>query len=88
MAFQATFFEKGDVPECQMNKIFKLGPPKKITTKYLPYYTFFILIILKRQMYPQGFIQAILMFGKQHKKLNLATEFSNLILIKKFFKAY
>ena len=36
----------------------------------------------------QGFIQAILMPGRQQKKLNLLTEFSNLIFVKFYFKAY
>ena len=36
----------------------------------------------------QGFIQAILMYGRRHKKLNLLIEFSNSIFIKFCFKAY
>ena len=36
----------------------------------------------------QGFTQAILMTGRQHKKLNLLTEFSNSVFIKLYFKAY
>ena len=36
----------------------------------------------------QKFIQAILMSGRPHKKLNLLIEFSNSIFIKFYFKAY
>ena len=36
----------------------------------------------------QGFIQALLMSGRQHKMLNLLSEFSNSIFIKIYFKAY
>ena len=36
----------------------------------------------------QGFIQAIFMSVRRHKKLNLLIEFSNWIFIKFFFKAY
>ena len=37
---------------------------------------------------PKGFMQAILMGGRRHKKLNLVVEFSNSIFIKFYFKAY
>ena len=36
----------------------------------------------------QGFIQAILMSGRRHKKLNLLIEFSNSFFIKSNFKAF
>ena len=36
----------------------------------------------------QGFIQAILMSIRWHKKLNLLIEFSNSIFIKFYFKAF
>ena len=36
----------------------------------------------------QGFIQAILMSIRRHKKLNLVIEFSNPIFIKVYFKAF
>ena len=36
----------------------------------------------------QGFIQAIMISGTLHKKLNLLIEFWNSIFIKNFFKAY
>ena len=36
----------------------------------------------------QRFIQAVLTFGKRHKKHNLLIEFSNSIFIKFYFKAY
>ena len=36
----------------------------------------------------QGFIQVLLMSGRQHKMLNLLSEFSNSIFIKIYFKAY
>ena len=36
----------------------------------------------------QGFIQAILMSGRRHKKLNLLIEFSNSIFMKFYFKAH
>ena len=40
------------------------------------------------QLQQQGFIQAILMSGRRHKKLNLLIEFSNAIFIKFYFKAH
>ena len=36
----------------------------------------------------QGFIQAILMSGRRHKKLNLLFKFSNSIFVKFYIKAY
>ena len=35
----------------------------------------------------QGLIQAFLKSGRQHKKLNLLTEFSNSVFTKIYFKA-
>ena len=42
---------------------------------------------IDEQIHQQGFIQAILMSVRRHKKFNLLIEFSNRIFIKFYFKA-
>ena len=43
--------------------------------------------LLLKSGYVRGFIQAILISGRRHKKLNFLIEFLNLIFIKFYFKA-
>ena len=74
---------------------FLLRSQTVILTVFLCRISFFLLtlvfvvqwLLLHWEIQIQGYIQAILMSGRPHKKLNLVIEFSNSTFIKFYFKA-
>ena len=65
-----------------------LGKMPTCGTLFYKYFLLAIIFYILLSILSQEFIQAILTFGRRHKKLNLLIEFSNSIFIKFYFKAY
>ena len=77
-------FASNDVAECFQLQIYYKSASCRFTAKYCKrHYK-----VGQLKVWYQGFIQAILIFVRRHKKLNLLIEFSNSIFITFYFKTF